>query len=108
MDHVSNNLDCTFDKSHALPFTLLTLPSPLLAVLRMNLQAITQYCKVPQASREAARASPGAAGQSLRSGWAGASPRGHVQEGGRDRRTDAAPPQAHCASPLCHSSELLS
>lgn len=30
-----------------------TLPSPLLAVLKMNSQAITQYCKVHGASREA-------------------------------------------------------
>lgn len=31
-----------------------TLPSPLIAVLRMNSQAITQYCKVHRALREAA------------------------------------------------------
>lgn len=56
IEFLSNNRDSTFCKFHLPPIHVAnTLPFPLLAVLRMNSQAITQYCKVPQGFGEAAR-----------------------------------------------------
>lgn len=56
IEFLSNNHDSTSCKFHLPPIHVAnTWPFPLLAVLRMNSQAITQYCKVPQGFEEAER-----------------------------------------------------